>query len=134
MPCHETITRMGLLIRLGISAVALWIATLLLPGITVDTGSVLAKIGVLVAVAAIFGIVNAVLRPLIKTVGCVFYVLTLGLVALVVNGLLFLLTSWIAYRVGIPFHVDAFWPTAVAGALIVGVVSWVLNMLVPDKD
>jgi len=125
---------MGIVIRLAISAVALWISTLLISGITVETDSVLGKIGTLVAVAAIFGLVNAVLRPIIKTIGCAFYVLTLGLIALVVNGLLFLLTDWIAELVGLPFNVDGFWPDAVLGALIVGVVSWLLGMLVPDKD
>lgn len=125
---------MGIIIRLAISAVALWIATLVLDGIRVDTDSVPGKVGTLLAVAVIFGIVNAILRPIIKTVGCAFYLLTLGLIALVVNGLLFLLTSWIAGQVDLPFHVDDFWPDAVLGALIVGVVSWLLNMLVPDKD
>jgi putative membrane protein len=86
----------------------------------------------LLAVAAIFGIVNAVLRPIIKVIGCGLYVLTLGLIALVVNGLLFLLTSFIAGKLDLPFHVDSFWPSAVLGALLVGVVSWLLNMLVPD--
>ena len=72
------------------------------------------------------------IRPIVKTVGCAFYVLTLGLIALVVNGALFLLTSWIAGKLGLPFHVDGFL-TAVLGALIVGVVSWVLNAAVPDR-
>lgn len=125
---------MGILIRLGITALALWIATLVIDGIDLGGGSTLAKVGTLVAVAVIFGLVNAVLRPIIKTVGCMFYVLTLGLAALVVNGLLFLLTSWIAGQLDLPFHVDKFWPTAILGALLVGVVSWVLNMIVPDKD
>jgi putative membrane protein len=125
---------MGILIRLAISAVALWISTLLIPGITVDTDSVLGKIGTLVAVAAIFGIVNAVLRPIIKVIGCAFYILTLGLIALVVNALLFMLTSWIAGLLDLPFHVDDFWPSAVLGALLVGVVSWLLGLLVPDKE
>jgi len=53
-------------------------------------------------------------------------------IALVVNGLLFMLTSWIAGKFDLPFHVDHFWPSAVLGALLVGVVSWLLNMLVPD--
>ena len=123
---------MGILIRLVITAVSLWIATLLIGGIQLNTQSVPSKIGTLLAVAVIFGIVNAVLRPIIKTVGCGLYVLTLGLIALVVNGLLFLLVSWIAGIVGLPFHVDHFWPSAVLGALVVGVVSWLLNMLVPD--
>jgi putative membrane protein len=123
---------MGILIRLVITAVSLWISTLIIDGIELNTDSVPQKIGTLLVVAAIFGIVNAVLRPIIKVVGCGLYVLTLGLIALVVNGLLFLLTSWIAGKLDLPFHVDGFWPTAVLGALLVGVVSWLLNMLVPD--
>lgn len=123
---------MGILIRLAISAVSLWIATLVIPGITLNTESVPGKIGTLVAVAVIFGVINAVLRPIIKTVGCAFYVLTLGLISLIVNGLLFLLTSWIADKLDLPFHVDHFWPAAVLGALLVGVVSWLLNAVVPD--
>ena len=125
---------MRFIIRLAISAVALWISTLLIDGIRLQTDSVLGKIGTLLLVAAIFGLINAVLRPIIKTIGCAFYILTLGLVALVVNGALFLLTSWIAGKLDIPFHVDDFWPTAVFGALIVGVVSWLLGLLVPDPS
>ena len=123
---------MGILIRLVITAVSLWIATLVIDGIRLTTESVGGQIGALLAVAAIFGIVNAVLRPIIKTIGCGLYVLTLGLISLVVNGLLFMLVSWIAGKFDLPFHVDDFWPSAVLGALLVGVVSWLLNMLVPD--
>jgi putative membrane protein len=90
----------GLLIRLASTAVAFWLATLLIPGITLDSNSVTETVTTLVLVAAIFGVVNAVLQPIIKTVGCGFYLLTLGLIALVVNGLLFLLTSWIAGEAG----------------------------------
>ena len=122
---------MGILIRLAVSAFTVWLATLVISGITVggDTGR---KVLTLVAVAVIFGVVNAVLRPIIKTIGCWAYVLTLGLVSLVVNGALLLLTSKIAEAVDLPFHVDHFWPTAVLGALFIGVVSWLLNFLVPD--
>jgi putative membrane protein len=123
---------MGILIRLVITAVSLWIATLVIDGIRLTTDSAGGQIGTLLAVAVIFGVVNAVLRPIIKTIGCGLYVLTLGLISLVVNGLLFLLVSWIAGRFDLPFHVDDFWPSALLGALLVGVVSWVLNMLVPD--
>jgi putative membrane protein len=125
---------MGILLRLVITAVSLWIATLLIEGIELTTDSVPGQAGTLLAVAVIFGIVNAVLRPIIKTIGCGLYVLTLGLIAVVVNGLLFLLTSWIAGRFDLPFHVDDFWPSAVLGALLVGIVSWVLNMFIPDGD
>ena len=115
-----------------ITAVSLWIATLVIDGIRLTTDSVPGQIGTLLAVAVIFGIVNAVLRPIIKTIGCGLYVLTLGLISLVVNGLLFMLASWIAGQFDLSFHVDDFWPSAVLGALLVGVVSWLLNMLVPD--
>lgn len=124
---------MGILVRLIVSAVALWISTLVIDGITVE-GSAGEKAGTLLIVAVIFGVVNAVLRPIIKVFGCWAYVLTLGLAALVVNGALLLLTSVIADQLDLPFHVDKFWPTAVIGALFIGLTSWVLSMLVPDKD
>ena len=123
---------MGILIRLLITAVSLWIATIVIGGIELTTDSLPGKIGTLLAVAVIFGLVNGILRPIIKGIGCGFYVLTLGLIAIVVNGLLFLLTSWIAGEFDLPFHVDDFWPSAVLGALLVGIVSWILNALVPD--
>ncbi|WP_433828055.1 phage holin family protein [Actinoplanes sp. CA-015351] len=125
---------MGILIRLLITAVSLWIATLVIDGIDLTSDTAAGKAGTLIAVAVIFGVVNAILRPIIKVLGCGLYVLTLGLIALVVNGLLFLLTSWIAGELDLGFHVDSFWPAALLGALLVGVVSWVLNMLVPDGD
>ena len=83
-------------------------------------------------VALIFGIINATLKPLIKVVGCAFYVLTLGLVALVVNGLLLWLTSVIAGELSLPFHVTGFW-AAFWGAIIVGLVSWLLNLFIRDN-
>jgi putative membrane protein len=124
---------MGLVIRLAISAIALWITTLLISGIRISAGSTAKQVGTLIAVAIIFGVVNAVIRPVVKFIGCAFYVLTLGLIALVVNGAMFLLTSWIAGHLGLPFHVANFWPSAILGALIVGVLSWAMNALVPDR-
>jgi putative membrane protein len=123
----------GIVITVLVTAVALWISTLLLSGITLGGSSTPRKVGTLIAVAIIFGLVNGVLRPIIKFVGCAFYLLTLGLVALVVNGLLFLLVSWIAKQLTLPFHVDKFWPTAVLGALIVAVVSWLIELVIPKK-
>ncbi|GAA2625157.1 hypothetical protein GCM10010399_65730 [Dactylosporangium fulvum] len=122
---------MGILIRLAVSAFTVWLATLVIPGITVE-GTTGRKVLTVVAVAAIFGIVNAVLRPIIKTIGCWAYILTLGLVSLVVNGLLLLLTSKIAETLDLSFNVDKFWPTAVLGALFIGIVSWLINFLIPD--
>src|SRR6266498_997576 len=103
---------MGILIRLAISALALWISTLILKGITLGGDSVPRKVFTLILVAVIFGLVNAILRPVIKTLGCALYILTLGLIALVVNGLLLLLTSWIAGNLDLVHRwlsTDAYW-------------------------
>jgi len=123
---------MRFLLRVLVSAVALGVATAAIPGIELLAGSGWSRVGTLLAVAVIFGLINATLKPLIKVVGCAFYVLTLGLVALVVNGLLLWLTSVIAGYLKLPFHVTGFWP-AFWGAIIVGLVSWLLNLLVGDK-
>ena len=125
---------MGLIVRLAVSAFSLWLSTLLLKGITVE-GTAGRKVLTLVLVAVLFGLVNAVLRPIIKAVGCWAYLLTLGLISLVVNGALLMLTSYLAGKLDLSFHVDKFWPTAVLGALFIGIVSWFINLVVPDgKD
>jgi len=123
---------MRFLLRVLVSAAALGVATWAVAGITLPAASGWSKAGTLLAVALIFGIINATLKPLIKVVGCVFYVLTLGLIAFVVNGLLLWLTSWIAGKLSLPFHVAGFWP-AFWGAIIVGLVSWVLNLFIGDN-
>ena len=122
---------MRFLLRVLVSAAALGVATWAVSGIELLAGSGWTRVGTLLAVALIFGLVNATLKPLIKVVGCAFYVLTLGLVALVVNGLLLWLTSVIAGDLTLPFHVTGFWP-AFWGAIVVGLVSWLLNLLIGD--
>jgi putative membrane protein len=123
---------MKALIRVLITAVALLVATLIDSGIQLTAGSTASKVGTLIVVALIFGVVNAVLKPIVKTIGCIFYVLTLGLIGLVVNGFLFLLTSWVAGKLSLPFHITGFW-AAFWGAIIVGVVGWMLNLFVGDR-
>ncbi|WP_416901717.1 phage holin family protein [Micromonospora echinospora] len=123
---------MGFLIRLVTSAVALWVATLIVPGVEVGGRSGVNTALTLLVVALIFGLVNAVLKPVIQVVGCVFYLLTLGLFALVVNALLFLLTDWIASGLDLPFQVDGFWP-AFWGAIVVAVVSWLISVVVRER-
>jgi putative membrane protein len=124
---------MRFLLRMLASAAALAVATAVVPGIELTAASLGSRILTLIGVALIFGVVNAVLKPIIKIVGCVFYILTLGLIGLVVNGLLLWLTSWVAGKLNLPFHVTGFWP-AFWGAIIVGVVSWLLGILVRDRD
>lgn len=120
-----------LLLKIAATALSIWVATLFIDKITLGDGTTAQKIGTLLAVAVIFGLVNAIIKPIVKTIGCAFYVLTLGLLALVVNALLFLLTGWIAQQLDLSFKVDGFL-AALFGALIVAVVNWVLNLAIPD--
>ncbi len=131
---HGNIYVVSLIIRVIANALALWAAVLLVDGIDVTAQDTAGQIVVYLVVGAIFGVVNAVIKPIVKTVGCLFYALTLGLIGLVVNALLFMLTEWIAGLFNVPFHVDGFWP-AFWGAIVVTIVSWVVSMFLPDaKD
>ena len=123
---------MMFLLSLLVSAAARGGATAAVPWIELLAVSGVTKLGTLLVVALIFGLINATLKPLIKVVGCAFYVLTLGLAALVVNGLLLWLTSVVAGDLTLPFHVTGFWP-AFWGAIIVGLVSWLLHLLIGDN-
>ncbi len=119
-------------IKVVVNAVALWVCTLLIDGITLGGSDQATRIGTLIVVALIFGLVNAVLKPIIKTVGCAFYILTLGLIGLVVNALLFLLVGYLSGKVGLPFQVAGFVP-AFFGAIVVAVVGFVLHVIIPDR-
>ena len=114
------------------SAAALAVAAWVVPGIVVSGHTTAARAETLLVVAIIFGIINMLLKPIIKTIGCAFYVLTLGLIAVVVNGLLLWLASWVAGKLNLPFHVTGF-VAALEGALIVSVVSWALHLVIPDR-
>jgi len=83
--------------------------------------------------AIVFGIVNAFIRPLITLLSCPLVLLTLGLFTLVINGLCFSLSSWIAQSLGIGFVVNGFWP-AFWGAIVVSIVSFLLSLFLPDKN
>jgi putative membrane protein len=123
---------MKILIRFLVIAAALGVAAWLVPGIVLTGHSDVKKVETLLIVALVFGLVNILLKPIIKTVGCAFYVLTLGLFAILVNGLLLWLTSYIAYdKLHEPFHVLDF-KAAVEGALVVAVISFIAHLVIPD--
>lgn len=116
------------------NAAALAVAVWLLAGITLDDGSTLGRRALsLILVALVFGLVNLIVKPVVKLLSLPLFVLTLGLFTLVVNALMLLLTSWLADLLDLSFHVDGFW-TAVVGGLIISVVSWAVNMVLPDKN
>lgn len=115
-----------MLVRFLASAAALAVATWLLPGITLDDGDMFSRASTMLLVAAIFGVVNSVVKPLFKFVTAPLIFITLGLFLLVVNALLLQLVSWAAEQLGLGWQV-ADWGSAFWGALIVSVVSFVLN-------
>ncbi len=123
---------MLMLVQLLITALAVW-ASLLVPGIDLGEGSLLERAGTLLVVAAIFGLVNIVLKPIAKTLGCLLYILTLGIFGLVVNGLLYWLTGSLAAQLGLPFTVDGFWP-AFWGAIIVSLVTGLLGLSLRSRQ
>jgi len=118
---------MKLLIRWAISSVALFVAAWLVPGIRVEGTAWV----VYAVMAVILGLVNAVVRPLLKLLTCPLIILTLGLFVLVINGITLWLSAWIANWLDIAFYVDGFWP-AFFGALIVSIVTVILSAFVKD--
>lgn len=124
---------MRFVLRVLINGVAIWLATLVLPGLTVVGGeSTGERAGVVLLVALIFGIVNAVVRPIVSFLSFPLYVLTLGLFTLVVNALMLMLTAWITERSDWGLRVDDFW-TALIGGFVIAVVSFVLSVVIPSN-
>ncbi len=122
---------MKLLIRWAISAFSLFVAAWAVAGIRVDDGGGWVVYAVM---AVVLGLVNAFVRPLLKLLTCPLILLTLGLFTLVLNALTLLLSAWVANKLfNVGFYIDGFW-SAFWGALIVSIVSVVLNVFVKDDD
>ena len=122
-----------LLLRLVTVSIALWLVTLILaPNVEVvswsSTDDLWAYIVTLVLVALVFGLVNAIIGNFIRIVAFPLYILTLGLISLLVNGLLLLLVAWISSLVGYGLVVEGFW-WGVLGALLLGIISWFVGIL-----
>ncbi len=121
-------TPMPFLVRLLVNAAALWVATRLVPGVTYDGGAL-----PMLGVALVFGVVNAFLRPVAKILTFPLILVTLGIFALVINGLMLWLTSSLSSAMGLSFHVSGF-SAAFWGGLVVSVVSTMLSMLIRDSS
>lgn len=119
---------MSFTVRLLVTGAALWVATRLVPGVTFF-GDWLAFFGVTLTLAAI----NASIRPILKVLTFPIIIVTLGLFALVVNGLMLMLTSALSSTLGLGFHVSGFWP-AFWGALVISIVSTLLSIVVRDPS
>jgi len=116
-----------ILLRLLINAIALWVAVELVPGIYAES-----PLTILI-VALIFGVVNAIIRPVIAFFTCPMILLTLGLFIFVINAAMLWFTAWVAGRLDLGFGIEGgFWP-AFWGALIISLVSFVISLLIKDE-
>ncbi len=122
------------LIKVGVNAVAIWVATLVVPGVTVTSDGAARTVFTLLVLGLLFGLVNAVIKPVVKLLALPLYVLTLGLIAFVVNALMLQILEWLSGPLGIGFAIDHFFWSAVAAAIVVTFVSLVLNLALRDRD
>lgn len=118
------------LIKLVVNAVALWLTTLVVAGVHVtpyapDAGAIVLTF---LLVALVFGVVNSVVGSFVRVVAFPLYIVTLGLISIIVNGILLLLVAWISGLFGFGLVIDGFW-WGVLGALVLGVISWLLGLL-----
>lgn len=119
------------LVKLVVNAVALWLAAVIVPGVGLGGGDATETVVTALVVGLIFGVVNAVIKPIVVLLALPLYVLTLGLLTFVVNALLLALTAWIAGGLDLAFTVDGF-VAALLGALVVSIVSLGLNAVLRD--
>lgn len=122
---------MRLFVKLLINSLALWLTTLVVAGVHVipfAPGGTLETVLTYVLVAAVFGVVNAIVGNFIRIVAFPIYILTLGLISLIVNGLLLLLAAWLTSLLGFGLTVDSFW-WGVLGAFVLGVIGWLIGIL-----
>jgi putative membrane protein len=127
---------MAFLLRAAVTGLALWIVTLVVSGIDFVGGdTTLQKVGIIFVVAVIFGLVNAIIKPIVQIISIPLYILTLGLIHIVINALMLWLTSWITeHTTHWGLYIDDFWWTAIWAAIVLSIVSWLLSLIVPDAD
>ena len=126
----------SIVIKILVNGVALWVAAFVLKGIRFGgDGAALSKqVVTILVVAVIFGLINALIKPVLKFFALPFIIVTLGLFSLVINALMLQLTSWFAGKFNLAFQVDHFFWDAVLGAIIITFVSMILHLILPDGE
>jgi putative membrane protein len=124
------------LLRAALTGLALWVVTRIVPGITFVGGdSTLQRVGIIFVVAVIFGVVNAIIKPVVQLISIPLYILTLGLIHVVINALMLWITSWITENTthwGL--YIEDFWWTAIWAAIVLSVVGWVLSLFTRSAE
>ncbi|MUL85720.1 MULTISPECIES: phage holin family protein [unclassified Mycolicibacterium] len=119
------------LLRAAVTGFALWVVTLVVPGMSFVGGDTpVVRIGIIFVVAVIFGLVNAFIKPIVQILSIPLYILTLGLIHVVINALMLWITSWITdHTTHWGLHIDQFWWTAIWAAIVLSLVSWLLSFV-----
>jgi putative membrane protein len=121
-------------IRAALTGFALWVVTQSIHGISFVGGDTrLQRVGIIFVVAVIFGLVNAFIKPIVQILSIPLYILTLGLIHIVINGLMLWITAWITeHTTHWGLAIDHFWWTAIWAAIVLSIVSWVLSLVARD--
>ena len=124
------------LLRAALTGFALWVVTLIVPGIRFDGfDSTLQEIGVIFVVGVVFGLVNAVIKPIVQLISIPLYILTLGLIHVVINALMLWITAWITeHTTHWGLFIDKFWWTAIWAAIVLSIVGWLLSLIIGDDE
>jgi putative membrane protein len=124
------------LLRAAVTGLALWVVTLIVPGIFFVGGdTALQRIAIVLVVAVIFGLVNAIVKPVVQFFSIPLYILTLGLFHVVINALMLWITAWITeHTTHWGLQITQFWWTAIWAAIVLSVVSWLFSLPFKDAD
>ena len=124
------------LVRAALTGFALWVVTQFVHGVRFVGGdSMLQRVGIIFVVAVIFGLVNAIIKPIVQFISIPLYILTLGLFHIVIDALMLWITSWITENTthwGL--YISDFWWTAIWAAVVLSLVSWALSLIVPEPS
>ena len=122
------------LLRAALTGFALWVVTQFVHGVSFVGGdTTLQRVGIIFAVAVIFGLVNAFVKPVVQVLSIPLYILTLGLFHIVVNALMLWVTAWITkHTTHWGLQIDRFWWDAIWAAILLSIVSWILSLAVRD--
>ena len=124
------------LLRAAVTGLALWVVTLIVPGISFVGGdTTLQRVGIVLVVAIVFGVVNAIVKPIVQFVSIPLYILTLGLIHVVINALMLWITAWITeHTTHWGLQIDQFWWTAIWAAIVLSIVGWLFSLPLRDAE
>jgi putative membrane protein len=125
---------LGFVANIVVNAVAIWIATMIVPKVSIQGGKLGESVIALLVVGAALAVVNAVIKPVIKALTGCLYLLTLGLIGLVVNAGMLTLAGWLAGKFGVHFDAGPFFWSTILAAVVVTLVSVALNRLLETDE